>query len=66
MMMIEVRTWIQTVAEVVLAGVTTWTLVVLRRYARDTKKIAENSSEQLENSQTPFVALVIRTDQHSN
>jgi len=50
---------IQAGAAIVLAIVTTWTLIVLRRYAADTAKMAKNSSQQLENSQTPFVALVL-------
>ncbi len=60
--------WIQATAEVVLAVVTTYTLIVLRRYAADTKKIAENSTKQIENAQMPFVALVMNTDpsRHGN
>jgi hypothetical protein len=54
-------TWIEAIAGVWLAVVTTWTLVVLRRYAADTKIIARNSNEQIENAQMPFVALVETT-----
>jgi hypothetical protein len=45
-------------ATVVLALLTAWTLCVLWGYARDTKRIAETSNEQLESSQTPFIVLV--------
>jgi hypothetical protein len=53
--------WIEAIAGAWLAVVTTWTLVVLRRYAADTKTIAKNSTEQIENTQMPFVALVETT-----
>ena len=36
------------------------TLRVLRRYADDTKKIADVSSSQTENSQMPFLAVMLR------
>jgi hypothetical protein len=45
-------------ATVILALLTAWTLCVLWGYARDTKRIAETSNEQLESSQTPFIVLV--------
>ena len=52
----------QSIADVVLAVVTSLTLWVVVKYAADTKTIAENSTRQLESSQMPFVALVILTD----
>jgi hypothetical protein len=54
--------WIQATADLTLAVVTIYTLIVLRRYAADTKIIAKNSSDQIENAQMPFVALVLRTE----
>lgn len=61
-MSINLPTWIQAGADVLLAFVTTWTLIVLRDYARDNKKIAENSSAQIENSQMPFVTIILRSE----
>jgi hypothetical protein len=55
----DVPNWIHAIAAVPLVIVTTWTLVVLRKYAADTKSMAKNSSEQIENAQMPFVALVM-------
>jgi len=51
--------WIQSLADLAIAVVTTWTLIILRRYAADTKIIAKNSSEQIESAQMPFVVLVL-------
>ena len=48
-------------AEVALVVVTSWTLIVLRGYAADTKIIARSAAAQTENSQMPFIALVITT-----
>jgi hypothetical protein len=59
----ELPTWLQAVAEIVLVFITGWTLAVLRGYAADTKIIAKSSSEQVENSQIPFVTLVMKTDE---
>lgn len=36
---------------------TGWSVLILREYAADTKKIAEASVSQLEHSQTPFVVM---------
>jgi len=58
-------TWIEAISGAWLAFVTTWTLVVLRRYAADTKTIAKNSTEQIENAQMPFIALVQTTGDDS-
>ncbi len=60
--MMLLSSWVQAIAEIVLALVTSITLWVVVRYAADTKTIAENSSVQLENSQRPFVALVMLTE----
>jgi hypothetical protein len=58
--MTDVPNYIQAASGVVLVGITFWTLIVLRRYAADTKTIAANSSQQIENSQMPFVTLVVK------
>ncbi len=42
----DLPTWLQAIAALYLAFITTWTLVVLRNYAADTKRIAENSVAQ--------------------
>jgi hypothetical protein len=55
---------ITALAGVWLAVITTWTLVVLRRYAADTKTIAKTSVEQVENAQMPFVAIVMGDSTH--
>jgi hypothetical protein len=56
--------WIQAGAAVALTVVTTWTLIILRRYAADTKRLAWNSAEQIEISQMPFVTLVEHSEPH--
>jgi hypothetical protein len=53
-------TWIQAISELWLALVTSVTLYVLWGYAKDTKVIAKNSSEQIEYSQRPFLAVAMR------
>ncbi|MGB8496076.1 MAG: hypothetical protein WCE53_16880 [Candidatus Acidiferrum sp.] len=53
---------IQTITQVVLALVTMGALIVLIGYARDTKTIAKNGSEQIESSLLPFIALVEREE----
>lgn len=57
---------IQTITQVVLAIATVATLIVLIGYAKDTKKIAKNSFQQIESSLQPFVALVEREPGHSS
>src|ERR1700691_4938370 len=52
---------IQAAAAVCLVILTAWTLKVLREYAADTKRIANDSASQAERSQKPFLAIV-RTD----
>lgn len=47
--------WIQALMAVALVGLTGATLVVLRRYAKDTKTIAEKSVEQSENARQQVV-----------
>jgi hypothetical protein len=49
-----------------LAIATVGTLVVLIKYAIDTNRIAKNSSEQIESSQKPIIALVEREPGHSS
>jgi hypothetical protein len=48
-------------ATVFLAALTVPNLIMLWRYVRDTKRLAETASEQLESSQTPFVVLMVET-----
>ena len=55
---VSIEAW----ATVALAGLTLVTLIVLCVYARDTKKIARASVEQLENSQMPFITLSEQSD----
>jgi hypothetical protein len=54
----ETMLCVQTTTQVVLTLATVGTLIVLIGYARDTKIIAKNSNEQVENSLIPFVALI--------
>ena len=52
--------WIQALAAICIVGLTLLTLIVLKRYADDTKTIARASVSQLENSQIPFLAVIMR------
>src|SRR6267154_4227417 len=52
--------WIQSVSAVVIVGLTLWTLIVLRKYAADTKRIADVSTSQTERSQMPFITVAWR------
>lgn len=58
--MMDIPNYIQAASGVALVIITFWTLVVLRRYAADTKTIAVNSSQQTEDSQMPFLTLVMK------
>jgi hypothetical protein len=49
--------WIQAFAAVAIVILSGWTLIVLREYAADTRKIAQSSLKQTENSQLPFLAV---------
>jgi len=49
--------WIQAFATVAIVILSGWTLIVLRKYAADTRKIAQSSLKQTENSQLPFLAV---------
>ena len=51
--------WIQTLAAVSIVILTLLTLIVLRRYAADTKTIADASASQTENCQMPFLAVAM-------
>jgi len=62
----ELPNWVQALAAAGLVVMTFLTLIVLKRYAADTKTIAENSSRQVESSQMPFIALVQREPGHSS
>jgi hypothetical protein len=48
--------WLQAVSSVLLVLVTGATLYVLYGYAKDTKRIADDSATQVERSQMPFLA----------
>ena len=52
--------WIQALAAISIVGLTLVTLIVLKHYAADTKTIARASVLQLENSQMPFLAVIMR------
>jgi hypothetical protein len=52
--------WIQAFAAISIVGLTLVTLIVLKDYATDTKRIARASVSQLENAQMPFLALIMR------
>ena len=49
--------WIQAAADIGLLVVTTLTLMVLFRYAADTRRIAKSAEAQLEGLKTPFITL---------
>ncbi len=57
---VEWPNWIQAVAAIGIVALTLLTLIVLKKYARDTKTIANASVSQLEHSQMPFLAIVMR------
>jgi hypothetical protein len=52
--------WIQALAAISIVGLTLATLIVLKDYATDTKDIARASVSQLEDSQMPFLAVIMR------
>src|SRR3989442_12118126 len=52
-----VATVLQALAAVGIVVLTVWTLKVLRQYARDTGRIADEGPSQVERSQMPFLAL---------
>lgn len=54
---LDISSWIQALAAVVLVLLTGATLWVLKRYADDTKTIALASVRQIENSQMPFLTI---------
>ena len=56
----RVANLIQAVAATAITVLTLLTLIVLKRYASDTKTIASASVSQLENSQMPFLAIVMQ------
>jgi hypothetical protein len=59
--------WIQALAAMSIVGLTLVTLIVLKHYAADTKTIARASVSQLETSQMPFLAVIMRPNTtHSN
>ena len=52
--------WIQALSTVAIVVLSMWTLIVLRKYAADTKRIADASTSQTERSQMPFLAVAWR------
>ena len=54
---------IETIASISTLGLAAWSLVILKEYAADTKKIADASVRQLESSQAPFVTPVLTVDE---
>lgn len=52
--------WLQSVTSLLLVLLTGATLAVLYGYAKDTKRIANDSSTQVERSQMPFLIVVMR------
>ena len=54
--------WIQALASVGIVVLTILTLIVLRRYAADTKTIAKVSASQTENATMPILVVVKRTN----
>jgi hypothetical protein len=53
---------IQTICSAGALILAAWSVLILRKYAFDTTKIADASVSQLEQSQTPFVTPVMRLD----
>lgn len=56
----DLPSWIQALVAVGALILAAWSLKVLRDYAADTKKIADASVSQTENSQKPFLAVIMR------
>ena len=55
--------WIQAVAALGIAALTLMTLTVLKKYAVDTRRLADDSASQVERAQMPFLA-VVRNNEH--
>jgi hypothetical protein len=53
--------WLQAVSSVLLVLLTGAALYALCGYAKDTKRIADDSATQVEQSQMPFLALQQKT-----
>jgi len=62
----DLPNWIEACAAVALAVLTLITLLVLKGYADDTKTIAKNGKQEIENSQMPFIAVVERNRQYDS
>lgn len=58
--MINWASWIQAISAVCVVALTAATLWVLWGYAADTKVIARVSASQTENSQMPFLAVIMK------
>ena len=66
LMSADLPSWIQALAALSLVILTFLTLIVLRKYAADTKKIANISASQTESSQMPFLAVVMRPETYNS
>lgn len=66
LMSADLPSWIQALAALSLVILTFLTLIVLRKYAADTKKIANVSASQTESSQMPFLAVVMRPETYNS
>jgi len=56
----NVPNWTQALAALAIVGLTAWTLKVLRRYANDTRRIADDSASQTERAQMPCLAVTMK------
>lgn len=56
--LVDLPNWIQAAAAGCIVALTGWTLKVLREYARDTKRIADDSSSQAERAQMPYLTVL--------
>jgi hypothetical protein len=56
--LVNLPNWIEALAALGIVVLTYLTLVVLKDYAAETKKIAKASVSQLENAQMPFLVIV--------
>jgi hypothetical protein len=52
--------WIQAIATVAILPLTVWSLLILKKYAADTKRIADDSASQVERSYVPFLAVITK------
>jgi hypothetical protein len=57
---VNLPNWVQALSALAVAVLTLLTLIVLKRYAADTKTIANASVLQTENAQKPFLVLLLK------